>query len=516
MGKKKNAVSSRAVPLIEIATIAQDIISPTFGGVLRPNDDTLLTRGGGQGLKIYDQIERDPHAFAVLQKRKMAVVSREWDVDPASSRRLDKQAAELVKRQLSQLSMNTPDDEVLPQLSGFDAMCLNLLDAILKGFAVGEIIWRIDGSELVASEVRAKDQRRFEFSEGDMGYRLMLKTWSNLLPGVPVPARKFIVHSFGAKDGNPFGLGLGTRLFWPVLFKNQDLKFWLAFVDKFAAPTVKVTWPAGTEKTERDKAMNAAAAMRSESVVGIPDTMDASLLEAARSGSIDSYEKLARYMDEQVSECVLGETGSTNQHGSGGSRARDEVGNEVRLELVKADSDLLCATLNSTLVKWITMLNLPGATPPSVWRDCSEPQDLKARADRDGVLTVQCGVTLSQAYYEREYGFEAGDIISVRAAALPPPKAGSQGDGSPAFAEPSAVDAADQLAEKVGQEAMAATTPWIDRLRQLAGSAESLEALRDSIISLYPDLPPADLGALIAQASTLAHCAGRLDVKDGE
>ncbi len=63
----------------------------------------------------------------------------------------------------------------------------------------------------------------------------------------------------------------------------------------------------------------------------MPQGMEIKLLEAARSG-IDNYETLVRYMDGQISALVLGETGTTNQSGGGGSRAMDEVGNEVRLK----------------------------------------------------------------------------------------------------------------------------------------------------------------------------------------
>jgi len=41
--------------------------------------------------------------------------------------------------------------------------------------------------------------------------------------GVELPERKFIVHTVGGKEGLPFGLGVGGRLFWPVLFKRKDI-----------------------------------------------------------------------------------------------------------------------------------------------------------------------------------------------------------------------------------------------------------------------------------------------------
>jgi hypothetical protein len=497
----------------EVATIATDITRPVFGGILLPNDDTLLTRGGGYGLKIYDQIERDTHAFSVMQKRKMSIIAREWNVEPASSSRLDKKAAELVKDQLSNLAMDVPDDEVLPQCSGFDQVCLNLLDAILKGYSVGEIIWDTNGSEIFASEVRAREQRRFLFTPGTRGFKLNLKTWQNLLPGEPVPPRKFIVHSFGAKDGNPYGLGLGTRLFWPVLFKRQDLTFWLTFVDKFAAPTAMGTYPSGASPEDKSKLLAALGAIAQDSGIIVPEGMVISLIEAARSGSIDCYEKLARYMDEQISECVLGETGSTNQSGGGGSRARDEVGNGVRLELVKADSDLLCATINSTLVKWITTLNLPNANPPKVWRDCSEPDDLKVKAERDGILSKDAGVKFSIGYFNREYSFQEGDIESV---GTPDPRSSSSSLAplpGTSFAEQGMTDAVSAMTADLAAGADQTVATWINTLRDQLTSSIDLAEMRDSIVKAFPGIPVEETARIFAEQAVRAGMAGRFEAQ---
>lgn len=494
----------------EIATVANDITSQLFGGVMRSTDDTLLTRGGGKGLKIYDEIERDCHAYAVLQKRKMALIAREWVVDPATSSRLDKRAADLVREQLANLSCDIPDDEVLPQVTGFDAACLNLLDANLKGFSVGEIMWASDGQEIVAAEIRARDQRRFEFSPGNRGYRLHLKTWSSLLPGEPTPPRKFITHSFGAKDGNPFGLGLGHKLFWPCLFKRQDITFWLTFVDKFAAPTGVGKYPAGSSPEDQAKLLAALSAIASEAGVIIPDGMLIEYLEAQRSGSIDTYERLARYMDEQISECVLGETLSTNL-GGGGSLAAAQVHNDVRLELVKADADLLCGTLNGTLVKWITFYNVPGATPPKVWRDCSEPEDLKALATRDKLI-VDMGFKPTLAYIHATYGGEWTESTPAKPTPpLPgipvtPPVQFAEGDA--ATDGQTAIDsfAAAFTADELQVEMAAVLKPVMARFQESGDFAEAMESLAKS----YPEMATDRLQDLLARMIFVSECWGRL------
>lgn len=355
-------------PAGEIASIIRDHTRVrTYGGVLDNLDDTLRTRGQAKGLKLYDELERDPHAYAVLQKRKLAVTARPWQVDPASDRRDDRKAAELVRLQLQRL--------------GFDRLTTDLLDATLKGYAVAEVLWAVEGTQVVAREVIARDQRRFAFLE-DMSLRLL--TADRLADGEAVPERKFIVHRFGAKDGSPYGLGLGHKLFWPVYFKRQDITFWLTFADKFGTPTSVGKYPPHTPKTDQDKLLEALRAIAQDAGVIVPEGMVIELLEAKRSGN-DTYEVLARYMDEQISECVLGETLTTNI-GDSGSRAASQTHNDVRIELARADADLLSETINSTLVRWIVDFNLPGAGYPTVYRLFDEAEDLEARARVDEAL----------------------------------------------------------------------------------------------------------------------------------
>lgn len=351
----------------EIASIGRDPLQPLFSGLINQNDDTLASRGLGKGIKLYEELERDPQVFACLHKRKMAVISRPWEVTPASDSALDKRAAEVVKAQLSRI--------------GFDHLCLNLLDAINKGFSVGEILWEIAGGEIAPSEVRARDQRRFWFGEN---YELRLKTRENLLPGEEMPERKFIVHSLGAKDGNPYGQGLGGKLFWLVWFKRQGITFWLTLLDKFGSPTAIGAYPSGTSPADQQKLLDALSAISQDAGISIPEGMEVKLLEATRGGDA-GYEKMIRYMDEQISYCILGEApGAKNSGGAMASAAITR--NEVRLELVQFDADMLSATLNNTIVKWIVEYNVPGAMPPTVWRKIVEPEDIKVRAERDKIL----------------------------------------------------------------------------------------------------------------------------------
>jgi len=376
-------IKNPAVETTEIASVNRDPFLPLFSGLLQQNDDTLATRGQGKGIRLYEEIERDAHAFACLHKRKRAVIARPWEITPASDSALDQRAALVVEAQLKKI--------------GFDHLCMNLLDAINKGFAVGEILWANTGSEIVASEVRSRDQRRFWFGEH---YELRLKTIQNLLPGEELPERKFIVHALGAKDSNPYGMGLGSKLFWLVWFKRQGITFWLTLLDKFGSPTSVGKYPTGTSPIDQQKLLDALSAISQDAGVIVPEGMIIELLEATRGGNA-GYEEMIRYMDEQISYCVLGESSSAK--GSGGALASAAIlRNEVRLELVQYDADMLSATLNNTLIKWIAEYNVPGATPPTVWRKIAEAEDIKLRAERDKIL-FEMGMRPDEEYQAENY-----------------------------------------------------------------------------------------------------------------
>ena len=347
--------------------------------MLQPVDDTLIKRGGGKGLAIYDEIERDTHAWAVLQKRKKILVAREWQVEAGGEEKQDLRAADFIEEQLN----NQP----------FDRICEDLLDATLKGFAISEIVWMRDGNRIIPDQIISHDQRRFVF---DLEWRPRLLTLGNMNDGEELPDRKFIVHRHGVKGNNPYGLGLGTRLFWPVLFKREGVAFWLTFLEKFAAPTVVGKTPYGLSDEEQLKLVDKLAGLVQNSAIAVPIDTDLGFLEATRGGTV-SYGDWCKYWDGQISIGTLGET-LTTDIGDKGSRAASQTHEEILQLLVDADGDLLSDTLRGSLIQWLIDYNFPGAKVPKVWRirasnekEIAQVREIKAKAaktDNDALMQV--------------------------------------------------------------------------------------------------------------------------------
>lgn len=465
----------------EIATVPKDVTMPAYGGIMRSSDEVLAGKGAGN-LVAYDDLERDPWVYACMQKRKMAVISRPWTVEPASESAADKAAAERVKRQLDALD--------------FDDACYHLLDAILKGYSPSEIMWAYERGEIVAKEIRAKNARRFLFD--DQG-ALRLKTPSDTLTGELLPDRKFLVHRFGAKDGNPYGLGLGHKLWWPVLFKRSGISFWLQFLEKFGAPTVLGKYQPGVNVDELEAAL---ARIAHDAGVAIPEGAAIELIEATRSGT-GTQEQLIRYMDEQIAAAILNDGGAK---GSGGELASAAIlRDEVRLELVQADSDLLSITL-ADLARWITELNDPQAAPPRIYRDVSEEEDLKARAERDKIL-VEMGFRPTLAYIQEYYGGE-WELSAPAAPHLPVQFAEADGD---AFPDQVAIDAAlDDLPPETLQSLMEQIVgPLIEDLRR----ADGFEAAQVLLEARYPTMDASKLENLLARAMFASELWGQAHVE---
>ncbi len=475
-------IGARTPLTAEIAAVARDPMVPLYQETLSPRDETLARRGG-RDVGFYDEIRRDPHAHAVLQKRTAEVVSREWTVTPASGRRRDRYAADLVSGQIGAMA--------------FDRLTMGLMEAVLKGYAVAEVIWAHEGTEWRA-DVRMRRAQRFRFTAAG---EVRLITRDAMLHGMAVPDRRFIVHRYAIDhtDDDPYGLGLGSVLFWPAWFKRQVLSYWLRATEKFAAPTPIATYSGDYDEIRQKQVQEALRAAMNGGGLVVPESVKVDLLEAMKAAG-GSHGDLARYLDEMMSEAVLGETLTTSA-GDKGARALGEVHNGVRLAIAKADADLVCATLNRTLVRWICALNTPEAKPPTVWRDFSEPEDLDKRAERDTKIKG-LGFRPSLGYIIETYG---GDWNETRPEAVPPATAALFADAADAMPTDAAADRLDRAAQPILDR-------MITRIRTEVMAATSREDLAERLLAILPDLDVADLAGVMELAIQEAQLTGRAAV----
>lgn len=439
---------SKKPELNEIATtgdgkdITRGFLDPL--AIMQSTDSILLGRGGGD-YKIYTEVLRDDQVAACFGQRRLAVVGKDWHIEAGGKSRKDKAAADYLKEQLQNV--------------GWDKATNLMLYGVYYGFAVAEAMYAPDGNTIALADIKVRDRRRFGFD--GLG-RLRMKT-----PGSPkgelMPDRKFWAFSTGADhDDEPYGMGLGHWLYWPAFFKRNGLKYWLLFLEKFGQPTAKGTYGPNATPEERAKLLQALAAIATESGVSIPEGMKIELIEAARSGTAD-YVALYDRMDSAIAKVILGQTASTQ--GTPGKLGNDELQGDVRLDLIKADADLVCESFNRSVAKWLTEWNFPGAEPPRVYRKVAPDEDTAKRAERDSKVFA-LGYKPTLQYVQENYG---DGWIEKPSLDIP--------GGMPA---PAAVPTGDAPATAVPDPALAAA-PGVESVQQTALNGAQIKSLSDII-----------------------------------
>lgn len=483
----------RPVRDVEIASTRDGIdITRGYTGPLLVPADRVLRQRGGSDLSIYEQVHSDPQVMSTFRDRRNAVVQCEWKVDAASDRRVDKKAADHLRAQLQRI--------------GFDRVTNLMLFGVFYGYAVSELLYGVEDGLIVWNKIKVRNRRRFRFMPGG---ELRMLTMSNMTDGIELPPQKFWTFATGAdNDDEPYGLGLAHWCYWPVLFKRNGIKFWLTFIEKFASPTGIGKFEPTADPADQAKLLAAVQAIRSDSGVIYPKGMEIGLLEAARSGSAD-YKALHDTMDGTIAKTVVGQTASSE--GTAGKLGSEGLRSDVRDDLVKADADLACESLNLGPVVWLTRWNFPDADPPRVFRVTEEDEDLAARATRDKTVS-EMGFKPTLKYVHDVYGGEWVEKAS-------PPPIGDAPDVAPPppeFAAPALTppDRVDQFVAVLARAADPLVDRMVDRARQLVAGSGSLEAIRDALPGIFADLPTVQLTTVMQDAMATSNLAGRSDAGD--
>ena len=473
----------KKAPIVdEIAVAEKDIdIYAGWTNRLENPDPVLRSEASGKGLKLYDEVERDGHAGAVLQQRTLAVVSRPWDVIPGEDTKQAKDIAKFVK--------DTLED------TNFKQACQEILLAVLYGFYVIEVMWTVKNGQYVISKFRAKHPKRFQFTPAR---ELRLIIPDNMLEGEPLPDRKFVVFSYGSSD-NPYGKGLGQKMWWPVWFKKHGIKFWMIFLDKFGSPTPVGKYPpgGGKEKEHKQKLLEAIDAIQQETGVVIPEGMSLDLLEATRGGNV-TYETLCEYMDKQNTKTVLSQTGTTDIKDAGAYNASQTL-DEIRQAICEADADLLCECYNESLIQWIVDYNFANVTEYPRFTIHTKPsKNSKDHAETDKILINDIGLPVSQKYLYEKYNIpepQKGEVLVNLPEQNTPFKAFSEEIID--FSDTSQ-DEIDKLIDRQVKLAVPRFSKNIDTIKDYLSRASSFKSAQKGLVKLFDGMDATRTSPLLA------------------
>lgn len=473
----------------EIATSGdgQDITKGYLGALAQPQDGILSGRGAGD-LSLYEQVLSDEEVKSTLSQRQDALIAREWQVEAASDEAQDVAAADFIRGWINHI--------------GFDRITKLMHYGVFYGYAVAELVYRIDDEGKRVADIKVRNRRRFRFTpQGE----LRLLTRSDQTRGTDCPAPYFWHFCTGADhDDEPYGIGLAHWLYWASLFKRNGVKFWLIFLEKFGMPTALGRFGKTATPADKQSLLSAIQAIQADSGIILPADMPLELLSAGRSGTAD-YKALYDTMNEVIRRVVLGQTSSSG--GTPGKLGNDDLQEKVLEAIIKADADVICESFNRGPVTWLTEMNFATAKPPRVFRVFAEAEDLDKKANRDKTVFETTGYRPTLAQIESNYGgeWEKAEILSPSVGRHP-------ADLADPPTHPADIPA--QMTDQLANNLQPSVDGWLDQIRALVDRADSLEQVRDELLTLMPEMDLQQYADAMGVALNAAHLAGQSAVID--
>lgn len=390
ISNKANIVEHPSIGEISFSTIYSKFSSYPADG-LTPQKLARIFKQADEGdilqqAELFEQIEeKDPQIFSQLQTRKNAVTGLDFEIIPFGDDDRDKEIAEFISDEIKAIEC-------------FEDCLMDALDAIGKGISVQEIIWEQGWDKVSVKEIKWRHPKQFYWDYED-NFKAITR---NNPEGIIVPQDKFIIHKYKARSGHPARAGVLRVVAWMYLFKNYSLKDWVSFCEVFGMPLRLGLYDPSASDQDKMDLMNALVRLGTDAAGIIPKSTSIEFKEAAKISSINVYETLSRYCDEQISKAVLGQTLTADS--GGGSFAQSKTHDGVRHDLTVADSKALASTLRRDLIRPLVKFNFGEEDRiPYLRFDCEEAEDLKETADMYKVLVCDIGVRIPSSHIYKKF-----------------------------------------------------------------------------------------------------------------
>lgn len=460
--------------------------------------------------ELFDQMEeKDAHLLGEAEKRRNAILDIEFEIIPATDDSKDIQTADFVRQYIT-------------DQSDWDDVLTALQDGVGKGFSALEITWDVSSGQAMPTGIDFLEQKRFLFRDSAgylRNYPLLLSDSDTM--GAEIPAWKILFHRYGGKSGHAARSGIYRVCAWMYLFRNYALKDWVAFLEVFGMPLRLGKFDPGASKEDKDALITAIQSLGSDAAGIISKSTEIEFVEAVKSASTDNpYKALAEFCGKEISKALLGQT-LTADVGDTGSYAAAKTHNEVRLDLAKADTRSVAATIRNQLIRPIVGFNfgwdalIPKYT--AIWK---EEEDLQAKSVWITNL-LDRGVKMPMSFINEQFHIpspEKGEeVVGVQTnpvqsknLLLSPFAKRETGNliAAKINAERFSQEDADILMSQGAIDAQNALDEILAVISDKINSAQSFEEIGEILYSLYPNLDTNSFQELISRAMAAAGLTG--------
>jgi len=342
----------RGKPILEEVAAAQTRLASNAFRLASYSPDDLLSQ---KGLALYDEMQKDSQVRSCLNTKKFAVLSKGWDVQPASDDPADLEAARFVKFCLEDMRGSVQD------------MLFKVLDALAKGFSICEINFKIVQEGPYAGmvgldSIKSKDPAAFGF---DMDEFLNIRGLIMMAPGLKtdLPVDKFIIYTYMPSYELPHGqsdLRAAYKHWWS---QEVILKFYNMYLEKFGMPTAKGSYRRGMPKQQQDELLRVLDKIQQETAIVVPEDVAIELLEAQRGGDA-GYLDAIEFHNKQIAKAILGQTLTSDEGSRVGSLAMAKVHLDILgFYLDKLKRDLEETVMREQVIRPLVDFNFSGQPP---------------------------------------------------------------------------------------------------------------------------------------------------------
>lgn len=454
-------------------------------------------------MQLFEEMEeKDTHLFSQLQTRKLAVTGLEWKIRPYSDDEADEEIAEFIS-------------SVLKDIEDFDNIVLDMLDAIGKGISFLEIIWDYNlKSQCIIDNIKWIHPKKFYWDCLTDEIKVCTREYPE---GIAIPDNKFVIHKYKARSGHDSRQGILRVVSWMYLFKNYDLKDWVAFCEVFGMPLRLGKYDVSASEDDKSALMQAIFNLGSDAAGIVPSTTAIDFVEANKTSTVDIYEKLARYCDEQMSKAILGQTLTSDS--GGGSYAQSKTHDNVRHDLIKADCKALNTTIRRDIIRPLVEYNYgTEANVPYFEYDCQDEDALKEVSEIYEILSCNMGLEIPKSHVYKKFNIpvpEKGEEV-IQPVSVENTKEAVMSMAMKKKPEKKPIEHADRMAEICVENSSGIFEEIMKPIFKIIDNCESMEELKEfmedekKVKKLYGEMENNNLSGLLEKGMYIASLIGRV------
>jgi phage gp29-like protein len=355
-----------------------------------PDPDEIL-EANNYDYSIYRNLLSDPQVNAAILQRKQQVEQMDYEIDHDPNYDRREEAKEIFK--------------LLP----VKKMINEMLDAVLFGYSVMEIIWDVQNGKIIPVDVSGKPPEWFMFNKNN---ELVMRKFQNgnyiYEEGEKLPDFKFVLCQNQPTYQNPYGAKALQKCYWPVTFKRTVLEKWQTMVERYGMPFLIGYYPSAATETEKKQLLDDLYYMIENNVTVINENYidKFKLFESPKYEIGQLFEFLVKFHNNEISKAILSVT-LTVESGQSGSYKLGEIHQNMLEYIGLADKKLVEDGMN-TILKYWHYLNYGDWTGPTFQLKKKESMIVES-AERDERLS-KMGVRFSKKYYQKRYNLETDDF----------------------------------------------------------------------------------------------------------